>query len=119
MLYREEGEQGLGAFLQFGANDKRVNEINWYFGGGVNYRGLIPGRDEDDAGLAVAHALINEDIVDAGGRKDYETSVELTYSAQINEFLRIQPDIQYIINPGAVSGVQDALVIGLRTEIGF
>jgi len=106
-------------FFQFGTNDKRVNEVNWYVGGGVNYRGLIPGRGQDEIGLAVAHAFINEDIVDAGGRKDYETAFELTYSAQINDVLRIQPDIQYIINPGAVIGIQDALVIGLRAEFGF
>ena len=36
---------------------------------------------------------------------------------QINDQLRIQPDGQYIMNPGAVSGVKDALVAGVRIEI--
>jgi len=116
-IYEESEEQGLGGFIQFGANDKRVNEVNMYVGGGLNYKGLIPGRDHDEAGVAVAHAIINDDIVDAGGRNDYETTIEATYSVQITDQLRIQPDVQYIINPGAVSGVKDALVAGVRVEV--
>ena len=52
MLFREEEEQGLGGFLQFGANKSSINEVNVYVGGGLNYHGLIPGRDEDDIGIA-------------------------------------------------------------------
>jgi len=116
-LYEESEEQGLGGFIQFGMNDKRVNEVNLYVGGGLNYRGLIPGRDEDEVGIAVAHAVINEDIVDVGGRDDSETTIEATYNIQINNQIRIQPDIQYIFNPGAVSGTKDAIVAGMRVEL--
>jgi len=116
-FYEESEGQGLGGFIQFGMNDKRVNEVNMYVGGGFNYKGLIPGRDDDEAGVAVAYAIINEDLVDADGRDDYETTIEVTYNIQINDRLRIQPDVQYIINPGAVSSVKDALVAGVRVEI--
>ncbi len=116
-LYRESEEQGLGGFVQFGMNDKRVNEVNIYVGGGFNYRGLVPGRDEDEAGIAVAHAVINKDVVDAGGRDDFETTIEATYNIQINDKVRIQPDIQYIFNPGAVKGFEDAIVAGVRVEL--
>jgi len=122
MLYREDvehgsTEQGLGAFLQLGSNKKYVNEVNMYIGGGLNYRGLIPGRDQDEIGLAFAQARINDDLVDAGGRKDHETSIELTYKAQITEHISIQPDFQYVIDPGAVSNVDDAFVVGARFEM--
>jgi len=117
MLYSEQKEQGFGAFLQFGANNKNVNEVKMYIGGGFNYYGLIPGRDSDECGIAVAHAIITDDIADTSGRDDYETTLEATYSAQIKENLRIQPDFQYIINPGAVSGVENAFVAGIRFEI--
>jgi len=117
MLYREEGEQGLGAFFQFGANKESVNEVNVYVGGGLNYRGLIPGRDEDDIGIAVASAHINEEISSTSTREDNETTIEVTYSALINDHIRIQPDLQYVNNPGAVSSVKNAFVVGARVEI--
>lgn len=110
-------EQGLGAFLQFGTNSKNVNEVNLYAGGGLNYRGLIPGRDQDEVGLAFAQARINDNLVDAGGRNDYETTIEATYKAQITENISLQPDLQYVINPGAISGVEDVFVVGIRFEM--
>ena len=116
-LYKEKDDQGLGGFIQFGANDKRVNEVNMYIGGGINYKGLFPQRDDDEIGIAIAHARINDDIVGAGGRDDYETTIEVTYSAQINDHIRIQPDFQYILNPGATTGVKDAFVVGVRVEV--
>lgn len=116
-IYREDGEQGLGAFLQFGSNKKNVNEVNVYVGGGLNYHGLIPGRNQDEIGLAFAQARINDDLVDAGGRKDHETSIEFTYRAQITEHIIIQPGLQYVIDPGAVSNVDDAFVVGMRFEM--
>lgn len=117
MLFRQEESQGLGAFLQFGANKTSVNEVNVYVGGGLNYRGLIPGRDSDDIGIAVASAFINNELSTTSAREDHETTIEATYSAQINDHIRIQPDIQYIVNPGAVAGVKNAFVVGARIEI--
>lgn len=116
-LYEEQEDQGLGGFVQFGASKKNANEVDMYIGAGLNYTGLIPNRDEDVAGFAVAHAIVNDDVVDAGGRDDYETAFELTYSAQINEHLRIQPDFQYILHPGALPSVKDAFVAGIRVEL--
>ncbi len=49
---------------------------------------------------------------------DYKTNLELSYRAQLTDWLAVQPDIQYIINPGAVSGLRDALALGIRLEIG-
>ena len=36
---------------------------------------------------------------------------------QVPPWLAIQPDIQYVINPGTSKSVDDALVIGTRFEI--
>lgn len=112
-----DAQQGLGMFLQLGTNDPNVNEINWYAGGGVNYRGLIPGRDHDEAGIAIAHARVNEDLADTDERERVETVIEATYRAEIREFITLQPDVQYILNPGAATDVPDAVVVGVRMEI--
>ncbi|VAX35567.1 hypothetical protein MNBD_UNCLBAC01-657 [hydrothermal vent metagenome] len=119
MLYQELEDQGLGTFFHFGFNKKNVNEINLYIGGGLNYHGIIPGRNEDDFGIAVAAAIINDDISSLDARDDHETVIEMTYRFQFNEYIRIQPDLQYVINPGAVSSVDNALVIGTRVEMSF
>lgn len=116
MLYHEDAEQGLGGFIQFGASPEDRNEVHMYVGGGLNYKGLIPSRDDDNFGIAVAHAIISDDLVDAGGRENGETALEITYSAQISENLRIQPDIQFIFHPGADTNLNTAKVFGLRFE---
>ncbi len=56
-----------------------------------------------------------------------ETLIEATYQAQINRWWQVQPDIQYVINPGA--GIPDPaepgrrlaneLVVGVRGVITF
>jgi porin len=90
--------EGLGAFVRFGWADNNVNPVNSYFGAGINYIGLIPGRDEDVLGIALAAAhnnqkckelLLNENI----DMKDFEYILELTYSFNINKSIQIQPDI--------------------------
>ena len=119
MLYREKDEQGLGSFFQFGSNRKNVNTVHTYVGGGLTYLGFIPNRDQDEIGIALAHALITDDLVDAGGWEDFETTIEATYKAQITQFLSIQPDIQFVFNPGALEDMKDAFVAGARVETVF
>jgi len=117
MLYREQDAQGLGAFLQIGGNSVRINEVDFYLGGGLNYLGLIPARDEDEFGIAVGYASTSDDIVDAKGRDDAETTLELTYRIQVNENIAIQPDVQFVFNPGADPSLKDALIAGVRFEL--
>ena len=38
------------------------NEVDFYVGGGIHYQGIIPTREDDILGLAVAHASISEDL---------------------------------------------------------
>lgn len=117
MVYREKDEQGLGLFLQAGGAKKEINEVAFYVGGGLNYKGLIPGRDQDETGLAVAYASINDQLVQAGGRDHAETVLEMTYRSYVAPWLVVQPDVQYVVNPGATDGVKNALVTFLRFEI--
>jgi porin len=48
-----------------------------------------------------------------------ETAIEATYLAQINDWLAIQPDIQYVVRPNTDPTVKDALVLQLRMELAF
>ncbi|MHC4175589.1 MAG: carbohydrate porin [Planctomycetota bacterium] len=115
MLYHEQNDsdQGLGTFFQLGWAPENRNEIDRYFGIGLSYVGLIPGRNEDITGIGLAQ-------VHWSNRMDEvtkETEIELFYKAQLTEFIYMQPDIQYIANPSGNG--DDALVFGVRFEIVF
>ena len=52
-------------------------------------------------------------------RLDHEQILELTYSAQLTPWLSIQPDVQYIIHPGASNALSDEWAVGLRASVAF
>ena len=66
----------------------------------MNYTGLIPGRNEDVFGLAFTTIHLTDEFKDAEQfNSDFETSSELTYIFQLNDWISLQPDIQYVFNP--------------------
>jgi len=52
----ENPGEGLAAFLRIGMSNKNINKVDRYLGAGVNYTGLIPGRDIDQFGISLALA---------------------------------------------------------------
>jgi porin len=121
-IYRDadEPEQGIAVFGRYGVADGTVNQLDSYFGAGIVYTGLIPGRDEDQVGLAVAVANNGREYKNGGTPvDDRETAWELSYRAQITPWLAIQPDIQYILDPGMDPLLDDAMVFSLRFELEF
>jgi porin len=119
MLFPGEGEKGLGAFVQVGGVPKDRNEVDFYIGGGIHYRGLIPSREDDIFGLAVAHASISEDLRDVKKMDRHETAIEATYRVSVFPFLAVQPGLQVVFNPGADSSLDNAIVSILRVQITF
>jgi porin len=139
MVWRQgdSGDQGLGVFLRLSGSPDDRNLVDFYADGGVTYKGLIPGRDDDIAGLAVAYARIGSTASDLDRDaqsfgnpnhpvRDFEMAIELTYSARLAPWWTLQPDLQYIIHPGGtipnpVTGriIPDAFVAGLRTSVSF
>lgn len=122
-LYREaQGSgEGLDIFMRIGIADSAINQFASYWSAGVVYTGLL--RSEDQLGLAIAYAVNGDNFkksifIDGGMADTAETNIELTYRAQLTDWFALQPDIQYIVNPGAAGDLRDALVIGLRFEIG-
>ncbi len=120
-LYREDEspEQGLAAFLRTGLADGRVNPIATFVGAGLVYTGPFEGRDQDQVGLAISSGFANSDFIQAGPNDSHETNLELTYSFAINENLSIQPDLQYVINPGFDPSLKNSFIVGLRAVASF
>jgi porin len=73
-------------------------------------------------GLAASEARVGADYRAVRHRaglpaERYERNVELTWRVPLGAHLVLQPDLQYIVNPGADRRIQDAWVVGLRMEL--
>ena len=126
MLWKEsysgDDDQGLGAFFQYGYAPGNRNMLQNYFGGGLVYKGFVPGRDEDILGAAFARAEFSDPFrqVEFDNGSDIgksETAVEVFYKYIVGPSFSLQPDLQYIAHPGGQ--YRDALLPGLRFEAIF
>lgn len=123
-LYEEAKDQGLMAFARFGFANGEVNQFNYAWSAGLVYTGLIPTRDEGQLGFGITGAHNSSEYkqaaITAGTPADSaETTFELTYSDNLTPWLAVQPDVQYIINPGTDKSLDNALVVATRFTINF
>ena len=127
MLYAEPGSrtQGLTGFLKTVFTPyEDINTVDFHVAGGLTYEGLIPHRDRDVLGLAVAYTEISEGLREADriagtSVRDAETVVELIYSADIAPWWNLIGSVQYIINPSGYRDRDDALVFGISNRFSF
>ena len=141
MLYREPGEavassnsgrqteanasnQGLGWFGRIAFGPQNRNFVGFCFDTGLVYTGLIPTRDEDQVGVGFVYAQLTNGArrtLELGGSRGVgaEMVLEFAYKAILTPWLYIQPDAQFIINPGATQDLSNAFVIGGRVSIDF
>jgi porin len=120
---RADDAAGSAGWLRFGIADRRYNPIGSYLGGGLVYTGLTPNRSDDQLGLSFASASFGKryrrNRRGAGDSiNDREVVIEAVYNAMIAPWLSIQPDLQYVVNPGGVRRLNDAIVVGLRFKVG-
>lgn len=121
---KENIQQGLSVFLRLGISDGHTNQVDTYCGSGIVYSGIFTKFFQDQIGLAVAAAHISDNfknnILENGETLDsWEVNFELLYRAEINEWCSIQPDVQYIFNPGFNPTLKNAISFGTRLEICF
>jgi porin len=122
----ERGERALSGFLRAGFADSDVHQISRYLGAGLVWSGpmLASAEREEQLGLAVGN-ITNGDAfrhaqADLGlAYERHETAIELTYRVQARSWLALQPDLQYIINPGTDPTLDDAWVVGRRFELSW
>lgn len=115
-------EVSVSSFVRYGIADERFNRLDSYLGAGIVIDGIVPRRPRDRVGLAIARGMIGgparrADALAGRNTAGHETAIELTYSAALTDWLRIQPDIQYVIQPNGNRALDDALVIGVRFEL--
>jgi porin len=127
-----DGSRSLNLFGRImGAPDDR-NLIDLSFNGGITLAAPLPGRDSDQAGidLGVGHVSSRAAGLDRDqgvAPRGFETLFELTYQAQVTPWLQVQPDVQFVVNPGGGVADPDAgggrlrneLVVGARAVTSF
>ncbi|MEP7087750.1 MAG: carbohydrate porin [Gemmatimonadota bacterium] len=113
--------RSLNAFVPLGLGDSRANQIGGYIGAGLAFTAPIARRSQDQIGLAVAAARNGSHFERAelalGALAPSESTIELTYLAQLTGWLALQPDVQYVINPGGKSPARNALALGFRIAL--
>jgi porin len=129
--------KGLTGFLRVMGAPSDRNLISFYFDTGLAYKGPF-GRDDDTVGIGFAFARIGDNArrLDADTAaftgtnypvRSAEALVEVSYQAQVTPWWQLQPDFQYVINPGGgipnqkapAQKIRDAAIFGLRTTISF
>ncbi|MDE3256968.1 MAG: carbohydrate porin [Gemmatimonadota bacterium] len=105
------------AFVRYGTANGALNPFDRYFGAGMMMSGFVPRRPDDEIGISMAMARCGMVYRAAAGAERHETAFELTYVLPITDRLQIQPDLQYILNPGADPDLENAMVLGIRLEL--
>lgn len=120
MLFKEnnvpQDSQGIGAFFRYGWADSAVNEITNFYSAGLQYQGLLPGRDEDVVALGFARGIFSNSAVQF--TEDYESAYEFYYSFKLSPSAALSPAVQYMQNPGG-DGTDDVVVLAARLQISF
>jgi porin len=134
MLWREPGavdpkgalsQQGLSVFSFFYFAPPDGNAMPFYVHTGAIYRGVLPGRDDDEAGVVFGFGRYGDALRGSEQRAgispvhDCEGVIEFDYRCQINRWVCAQPFIQYLIRPGGRGLVANATVLGLHMAVAF
>lgn len=110
------------AFIRAGEANDRINVFERHVAAGVVVGWPWPQPRGSELGLAVSEARVGAGhraarlaAADPAGR--YERNVELTWRVPLGDHVVLQPDLQYVVNPGAERRIPDAWVAGLRVEL--
>ncbi len=113
------GDRKVEGFFRLGTARGRYNMFDSFAGGGLKFSGWVPGRPDDEFGVAVAAGFTSDSYRAAADASSAEVAIEATYRTQMTPWLAIQPSIHYIHNPSADRNIPAALLFGLRAETSF
>lgn len=118
----EAGGRRLLAMLRVGAARPQFNTFESTVQGALVLERALLKRDGEHLALGVGRARNGEPARRAACAMDerlttHETVIELSWRAPLSERITLQPDLQYILNPGSAPKRDNALAIGLRVEV--
>ena len=120
LIDKPKGTKGkLDAFLQLGyLPNKDINAYPFYLGAGFNLTGIFNKNADDVLGLGIASVITSKTLTNITPEMKWnETAIELTYYIPLTNNIAIQPDLQYIVNPGTTTRIDNAFTGFLRFYI--
>jgi porin len=106
--------------------DQDKSPIPYFVNAGIVSQGPIPGRPNDTALFGVSWGRFSDAFQRAGRLSGGaipvprdEMALEWGYAIQLTPWLKVQPDIQYIIRPGGTGRVPNALILGFEFGVVF
>jgi porin len=134
----EDADRTVNFFARaMGAPEEDRNLIDISVNAGFTFHEPIPHRSDDTMGLGFGYAKVSDSASDSAKDTAFFTGsyfpirgseefVELTYQYQLTPWCQLQPDFQYVFDPGAGilnpnSGhlVKNEAVLGLRMNVQF
>jgi porin len=134
----EESDKSVSVFGRFmGTPQTDRNLVDFALNLGVTVHDPLPSRNDDTFGLGVGYAHVSDRAADLDRDMNVfgtftpirsgETFVEATYQFQATPWWQIQPDFQYVLNPGAgvanplqpLQKIKNEAVIGVRMNVTF
>ena len=118
LAVNREGDIRVGGFFRTGftpQNDGSV--VSFQVDGGLTVHDLLPGRWDDVWGFGVSRTQFSDPYLSFRQRAgetvgEAETVIEITVRFKVRDWLTVQPDLQWVLNPH--ESTRDALVFGLR-----
>ena len=135
MLFRlqPDTDRGLIAFAQGTRSDKRTSPLPFSLNAGLILQGPFASRPADYLAFGVVYEPLNRRVYNAQRDRLFqqealdpslyhgETDMELGYGLSLAPWLMINPNVQYMIHPGAFTYTQgkNALVVGVQAKVLF
>jgi porin len=121
-LADQELSEMVAVFARYGTASHEVNQFASCLGAGFVFTGLVPLRNSDKLGIAIArveNGKTHRNNMKASGTDfdDGETAYELNYRIELYPGVAIQPDYQYIVDPSSDPEIKDAHVVSARLEL--
>ncbi len=127
MLWQEApgSDEGLTLWSSFVLSPQQnIAKLPFQANAGLVYKGLIPNRDQDYTLFGLVYGKFSRNYartVEAAGNgyPQYEMVLEWGYRVNLTKFAYIQPDLQWVINPGGTGRIPNALVLGAQMSVTF
>lgn len=141
MVWRDtsEPDRTVNVFFRaMGTPDQDRNAVDFSLNAGLVVHEPILNRDDDTFGIAMGYAHVSsrasaldkdQSRINGGSYpvRGAETMVEVTYSYELTPWWALQPDFQYIFNPGgklqdpndSSKRIANEAIVGVRTNILF
>ena len=96
---------------------KTISAITYQPYAGVQFSGFVPCRPNDSIFLSWTTGFFSSDY--NNNQSNCETIFELNYLFQVNQYVSLQPVMQYVLNPNGQSNIDNAVVLGGQIMVSF